>query len=157
MSLDLTTCDEQLIIKANDIKSRLQSLRGDAVALAHDGANLGDLLIAWRDAGGKLLPPEVTEDVTRFALKASSSRRRGLIDDPAQLSFALAIDGPEPRIKPAIHREHNEPMEATTKAQALRLYITTWTEREPLEKWDDGTRRALKADLEPLAQLWAKL
>jgi len=157
MKIDLTTCDDQLITQANSIKTRLTNLRGDAVALAHDGANLGDLLIAWRDAGGKLLPPDVTEDVTRFALKASSARRRGLIDDPAQLSFALALDGPEPRIKPPVHREHNEPMEATTKAQALRLYITTWTEREPLDQWDEGTKRALKADLQPLAELWARL
>lgn len=157
MKIDLTTCDAELIAKAQDINQRLTNLRGDAVALAHDGANLGDLLIAWRNAGGKLLPPEVTEDITRFALKASSSRRRGLIDDPAQLSFALAIDGPEPRIKPALARVHNEPMEATTKAQALRLYLASWTEREPLEAWDDGTKRALKADLQPLAELWARL
>jgi len=48
-------------------------------------------------------------------------------------------------------------MEATTKAHALRLYLREMTDKTPLERWDVATRQAIKADLEPIVEMWKQL
>ena len=56
-----------------------------------------------------------------------------------------------------IKRTVNEVMEATTKIHAVRLHLRKMTDKTPLKKWDSAMRQAIKADLEPLVELWRQL
>jgi len=48
-------------------------------------------------------------------------------------------------------------MGATTKIHAVRLHLRNMTDRTPLKKWDSAKKLAIKADLEPLVELWRQL
>ena len=154
---ELIECDAALETEINQLSIEVNEWRGSLVNLMHRCADVGDKIAARTAIGGFILPACATEDIIRLINRASSARRRGLIDDPAQLTFALTGDGITPRIAPAQKRTHNEVMEATTKAHALRLYLREMTDKTPLERWDVATRQAIKADLEPIVEMWRAL
>ena len=154
---ELIECDAELESDIAAFGLEINGWRRQLPELMHQAADLGDKIAARTAIGGFILPACATEDIIRLINRASSARRRGLIDDPAQLTFALTGDGITPRIAPAQKRTINEVMEATTKAHALRLYLREMTDRQPLDKWDSATRRAIKADLEPIVEMWRAL
>lgn len=154
---ELTECDTKIADEIFIFREDVTSWRKSLPELMHRAADLGDKIAARTAIGSFVLPACATEDIIRLINRASSARRRGLIDDPAQLTFALTGDGITPRIAPAQKRTHNEVMEATTKAHALRLYLREMTDRQPLERWDVATRQAIKADLEPIVEMWKQL
>lgn len=154
---ELIECDKDLAVEIEDFGNQVNVWRKSLPSLMHRAADLGDKIAARTAIGSFVLPACATEDIIRLINRASSARRRGLIDDPAQLTFALTGDGITPRIAPAQKRTHNEVMEATTKAHALRLYLREMTDRQPLERWDVATRQAIKADLEPIVEMWRSL
>lgn len=154
---ELIECDEALEIEIQEFGNEIWKLRRWVPALMNRGADIGDKIAARAAIGGFILPACATEDIIRLINRASSARRRGLIDDPAQLTFALTGDGVTPRIAPAQKRTINEVMEATTKAHALRLYLREMQDKTPLAQWDTATRQAIKADLEPLVEMWRAL
>jgi len=154
---ELIECDAELEDEISIFRVHIESWRSTLPELMHRAADIGDKIAARTAIGGFILPACATEDIIRLINRASSARRRGLIDDPAQLTFALTGDGITPRIAPAQKRTINEVMEATTKAHALRLYLREMTDRQPLDKWDSATRRAIKADLEPIVEMWKQL
>ena len=156
-SLELIECDDALEIEINQLSTEVKEWRGSLVNLMHRCADIGDKIAARTAIGSFVLPACATEDIIRLINRASSARRRGLIDDPAQLTFALAGDGITPRIAPAQKRTHNEVMEATTKIHAVRLYLREMADKVPVERWDAGVRQAIKADLEPLVEIWKSL
>ena len=156
-SLELIECDEALEIEINQLAIEVNTWRGTLPALMHRCADAGDKIAARTALGAFVLPACATEDIIRLINRASSARRRGLIDDPAQLTFALTGDGITPRIAPAQKRVHNEVMEATTKIHAVRLYLREMADKVPVSQWDVAMKQAIKADLEPLVEMWRTL
>lgn len=156
-SLELIECDKSLAVEIEDFGNQVHAWRKSLPSLMHRAADIGDKIAARTAIGGFILPACATEDIIRLINRASSARRRGLIDDPAQLTFALTGDGITPRIAPAQKRVHNEVMEATTKIHAVRLYLREMADKVPVAKWDQGMRQAIKADLEPLVEMWKSL
>jgi len=156
--------DTELIEVQTELRARhdkvadiLADVRKLTVSGGREAADLGDYMMALKASGMHTLPDWFQEDVTRVAGRALSARRRGLLDDPAQLTFILTGDGITPRIAPAQKRTHNEVMEATTKIHAVRLYLREMADKVPVERWDAGMRQAIKADLEPLVEMWKQL
>ena len=156
-SLELIECDAELESDIAAFGLEITGWRRQLPELMHQAADLGDKIAARTALGAFVLPACATEDIIRLINRASSARRRGLIDDPAQLTFALTGDGITPRIAPAQKRVHNEVMEATTKIHAVRLYLREMADKVPVSQWDVAMKQAIKADLEPLVEMWRAL
>lgn len=156
-SLELIECDKELESDIATFGVEVTAWRRQLPSLMHEAADLGDKIAARTALGAFVLPACATEDIIRLINRASSARRRGLIDDPAQLTFALTGDGITPRIAPAQKRVHNRVMEMTTKIHAVRLFWREMADEMPIAKWDSAMRQAIKADLEPLVEMWKSL
>lgn len=151
----------------HDVAIELDDLKTSVVKVAHLGANLGDYIEQLVKAHRIKSPEELTnklhalglrDDVTQFAKRAASARKRGILDDPAQLQFALA-DCQAQAPKGAQGQQHgaNEVMRTMSQCGRMRQFFDEWTKREPVETWDAVVRQSVREQLQPLAELYGRL
>lgn len=162
----ITSLEGEITDLHNAVAQRLDDLKRDVMEVAAHGANLGDHLDTWARTL-KLSPVEVANrlatlglraDVTLFAKRAAHARRRGLLDDPAQLQFALAdADEADRASKAPVWHGNTEVMRLMSQTTRLRQLVNGWLEREPVERWDATVRRSVREQLEPLAKLYNAL
>jgi len=150
----------------NQVVGDVESCKKMVVSTATAGANLGEYIQQWahetraaspEEAWNKLraLDPSFREDIFRFARRAMQARKRGQLDDPAQLQFLLADSDGRSNSEPKATT--NEVMHVVSQCTKVRSYITGWTSREPVEKWNDTVKQAVREQLKPLAELYAQL
>lgn len=146
--------------------TKLDYLKTIVVQTAHIGANLGDYIEQLAKANRLKSPEELAnklhalglrDDVTQFAKRAASARKRGILDDPAQLQFALADCQAQAPKGPGQQQSANEVMRTMSQCGRMRQFFDEWTKREPVETWDAVVKQSVREQLQPLAELYGRL
>lgn len=170
--------DELQVIKAEEAKieelhhqlaEQLDDLRRDVCEVARHGAELGRYVEGWRQSSkvksdeefwNKLrkLNSRLREDVIRFSFRSLAAQRKcAALDDPSQLTFALACEQAGQERATPQRRETNELMLLTNACQRTVAFVREWQQREPLQQWADTVKQSARDLLEPLVELYEQL
>ena len=162
----LASLESEIVTLHETVAAKLDDLKANVIETATLGANLGDYVEQWIKAYKLKTPEEVTnclrafglrDDVTRFAKRASSARKRGMLDDPSQLQFALADTQAQADKGQGQRHEANEVMRTMSQCGRMRQFFDEWTKREPVETWDDVVRQSVREQLQPMVELYGRL
>jgi len=163
----ITALEAQILDLHESADNELQALKAAACHAADTCANLGEHLDEWqrqtRTPPSALwerliaLHPALREDVLRVAKRAATARKRGPLDAPYQLTFLLANDQATITAEPPQRHYVNEVMLCRSSCVKVASFFTDWTQRQPVEQWDDSTRQAVKTSLAPLVELYGRL
>lgn len=162
----IQSIETEMIALQSGIMLKLSNLKTDLVDAARMGANLQDFVNAWHENASPSSPEEAAnklhslglqDHVLAFAKRAAAAKRRGLLEDPAQLLFAFAGEPAEATsITPVSHA--NDPvMKTISQCTRIRQFFDEWTKRQPVEKWDEAVKRSVKQQLQPMVELFEKL
>lgn len=148
------------------VATKLDDLKANVIETAGLGANLGDYIEQLAKAHRLKSPEEIAnklhalglrDDVARFAKRASSARKRGMLEDPSQLQFALADTQAQADKGQGQRHEANEVMRTMSQCGRMRQFFDEWTKREPVESWNAVVRQSVREQLQPLAELYGRL
>ena len=162
----LASLEGEIITMHETVAAKLDDLKANVIDTACLGANLGDYVEEWAKASRLKSPEEIAnrlhglglrDDVARFAKRASSARKRGMLDDPAQLQFALADTQAQADKGQGQRHEANEVMRTMSQCGRMLQFFDEWTKRQPVEQWDAVVRQSVREQLQPLVQLYGRL
>ena len=168
----ITATEAQILDHHAHVAEALDTVRAHICTVAREGAALGHHIEGWmeqhhirtdEDFWSRLrtLGTGIREDVIRFAMRARRAQRRcALLDDPSQLTFALA-DGDAPTnakdaTAPKRH-ESNEILIFTGHIQRTLGFFSEWEDKEPRDHWTPAQRSSVIDSLEPLVKLYHDL
>ena len=170
MNTELVTSYETEILSLHEeLAAGLDQLRHDVCLLAHKGADMGGHIEQWSkethtkgdDLWARLaaLAPHVREDVIRFALKSANARKRGMLDDSSQLTFALANGDAAPSSgdEPPVKHTPNEVALLTNQIQRVLGFAREWQSKTPVSKWGATVKASVRSTLKPLVELYEQL
>lgn len=163
----ISSLEAQILDLHETAANELHTLKEAACHTAVTCANLGEHLDEWQRQTRtppaamwerlRALHPSLREDVLRFAKRAALARKRGQLESPDQLMFLLANDQATTTAEPPMRHYVNEVMLCRSSCVKVASFFTDWTTRQPVERWDDSTKRAVKASLQPMVDLYDKL